>query len=155
MDKDLTKQQVFNRITRICATSEKSEAEAKVYLRKWNVPLKEIIPLINELKKENYINDQRLVKTYINEKIFRKSWGRWKVKQHLYQKGISKQLAEQELRKIDQLQYEKVLAKLIQAKNKSSIEDKAKIYRFCLQRGFESDLVLKYLGTSDDSDFFT
>ncbi|MDR1581864.1 MAG: RecX family transcriptional regulator [Prevotellaceae bacterium] len=130
-----------------CSTKEVCVSEAKIKMRKWNVPEADSDKIIALLIESGYINEERYAKAFANDKLILSKWGPQKVRQILKQRGIketliSKAIAEkntdQEATILD------VLSKRIKSfKQLSNEEIYAKLMRFGLSRGFDYSLLTK------------
>lgn len=101
---------------------------------------------IDFLKEYNYLNDEYYTKLFVKEKL--KSQGSNKIKYSLIQKGISKEIIEEELNNVDSENEKSIAIDLAQRKIvtiKKSESDKYKIsnklYRFLLSKGYGYDIV--------------
>jgi regulatory protein len=131
-----------------CSLKEVCISEAKVKMRKWNIPEADSDKIVSSLIESGYINEERYAKAFANDKLILDKWGPQKVRQALKQKGIketfiSKAISE---KNVDQ---ETVVSELLSKKIKSfkqltDSEIYAKLMRFGLSRGFDYSLVSKY-----------
>ena len=84
----LSKKEALLRLMKLCSHSEKSAFEIEKKLNAWGLQ-KEAQEIIDQLRKENFLSDERYVKAFIHDKIFLNKWGRLKVKYLLLKNGIS------------------------------------------------------------------
>jgi regulatory protein len=106
--------------------------------------------IISNLKKENFINDERYVNSYISEKFRINRWGKVKMKYYLKMKGLDEDLIKKGLDGMDQEEYRKVLINTLKekagkVKKKNKFEKMGQIIRFAQNRGFEPELIHRYL----------
>ncbi|GAA0075749.1 hypothetical protein UT300005_01270 [Clostridium sp. CTA-5] len=101
---------------------------------------------IDFLKEYNYLNDEYYTKLFVKEKL--KSQGSNKIKYSLMQKGISKEIIEEELNNVDRENEKSIAIDLAQRKIvtiRKSENDKYKIsnklYRFLLSKGYGYEVV--------------
>ncbi|MBN9293954.1 MAG: RecX family transcriptional regulator [Flavobacteriia bacterium] len=134
-------------IRRWCAQQERSSFEVTQKLVSWNIN-KSLIPnIIQELRNENFLNDERFAEDYARGKFRIKHWGKNKIRLSLLQKKISETLIDAAMKKIDQKEYMDTLYSLANKKavlfteDLSAFERKGKLYQFLLSKGFESHLV--------------
>ncbi len=133
----------------ICSKTEKSEFDAKQYLEKKEIFNDEIIEI---LKEDNYINNERYTECFINDKIKFNKWGKIKIYHILKQKGIAVSIINKKWELIDEELYLSNLKKIIKDKYKSiknknltKIVIRQKIINFCQSRGYEFELINKEL----------
>jgi regulatory protein len=134
-------------IQKWCALQERSSYEVTQKLILWNIDKKVIPQIINELREENFLNDERFAEDYARGKFRIKNWGKIKIRLSLQQKKVSSNYIDAALDKIDQEDYFKSLQHLANKKNDlitddlSAYDRKIKLYQFLLSKGFENKLV--------------
>jgi regulatory protein len=131
-----------------CSTKEVCVLEAKIKMRKWNVPEANSDKIILSLIESGYINEERYAKAFANDKLIIDKWGPQKVRQALKQKGINETLISKAISEKN-INQEIVISELLSKKVKSfnkldGSEIYAKLMRFGLSRGFDYPLVSKY-----------
>jgi len=145
-----------------CSSVELCKHDVLTRLDKFDLTQQEKFIVIDKLEKENFINDERYVKSYINDKIKFSKWGKIKIFYMLKQKGISAGLIEDCFEKIDIDLYKEIALSLLISKNNSikglgEMERRNKLYRFAQGRGFEnsviSECIKKITGKSNEEDY--
>ena len=124
----------------------KTEKEVKDKLKLKGYDDDSIENSIRFLKEYNFVNDGAYTKAFINDKL--KTMGSQKIKYSLIQKGIAKEVIEEELSDLDK-ENEKSVALNIAKKKLSAIKNKGndkykisgKLYRFLISKGYESDII--------------
>ena len=140
----------MKRAASFCAESERSVAEVERKLRKWSVDDDDIDSIIDRLKSEDFLNEERYCKAYINDRFRLNHWGKVKIRYELGKRDVDRQYIDAALADIDDDEYTEVLRKLIDDKLRT-IKDtdvysaKVKTLGYALRRGFESDIVSKIL----------
>ncbi len=140
----------MKRAASFCAESERSVVEVERRLRKWGVDDDDIDSIIDKLKSDDFVNDERYCKAYINDRFRLNHWGKVKIVYELKKRGLDKEYIDAAIDDIDDDEYTEVLRKLIDDKLRT-IKDtdvysaKVKILGYALRRGFESDIVSKIL----------
>lgn len=129
-----------------CSKSEKATGDVLQKLEQWGVPELLRDSVIEKLKEENFINDERFAAAFANDKFRFNKWGKVKIKYALKNKMVSEYAISEGLKCIDPLEYESVAIELIQSKiNKTNEPDayklKQKVLQFMASRGFESGMV--------------
>ncbi len=149
----MDKETIIKKITRWCAYQERSEYETVQKLISLGIDNKIIEQIIQYLKEENYLNEQRFVNTFINGKMHSKKWGIEKIRYYLKQKHhVDERLIHQAFGKIDNHAYLQRLEHII-LKKKQSIEKKVndryvlkkKIINFALSKGYNISEIIQVL----------
>lgn len=155
MKKDLSTSEALHKIAALCSTSEYCTNDIREKLRKWGIGESDIGPIIDRLISEKFIDDSRFCKGYINDKIRFGKWGKIKISYALRQKGIESGMIREALDGIDEKMYTALLSDVLQEKRKTiksgtEYEVQARLYRFAISRGFEPQLVLKFIKSADE-----
>lgn len=142
--------EIKQKIGRFCAFRERSPKEVQDKLASWNVPALEAEEVMRMLLEDNYLNEQRFANAFCHDKFEFNSWGKQKIKSHIYQHQLSVDVIEEALKRIDPDKYFERLQVLIQKKWDSlSVEDKQKrkqkVVAYAVSKGFEVDLIWKVL----------
>ena len=129
-----------------CSKKEISSREALKACSKFKLKIVEKNNLINELKKQNFINHERFSKAFVNDRFNFYRWGKNKIIHHLQQKGIEEFYIEMAIGSISDKLYYKVLSeeaikKYHLMKAPEDFQSKQKLMKFLYQKGFESELV--------------
>ena len=139
-----------NKAMALCSRREYCISEVMDKLHSWGTDADDNERIIELLKKENFINEERYALGFVKDKFNYNRWGRLKIKAHLRAKNIPAELIKQALDSIDNEIYMKVLGDLVSAhrrsvKAKNQYELKAKLLRYGLSKGFESSLLYDLL----------
>ena len=134
----------------LCARREYCISEVLAKLHSWGTDADDNIKIIELLKKDNYINEERYALGFVKDKFNYNKWGKLKITAHLRSKNISGELIKQALDSIDNETYKQTLVNLLAAhrrsvKAKNQYELKAKLLRYGLSKGFESGLLYDLL----------
>lgn len=139
-------QTALNKAASLCISSERSEYDIKEKLHKLAVEVSDIIKIIEQLKKDDFINEKRYCDAFVKDKFKFNRWGKTKIAFMLSQKGISNLLIESAIDNIDPDEYISVLTDILSKKHKT-IKDKdlyqtkAQLYNFAISRGFENEVI--------------
>src|SRR4051812_31912748 len=87
--KQLTKEQVIEKIKQFCVYQERNHNEVKLKLMSYGIKKQEVEEVICIVIENNYLNEERFARQFARGKFRMKSWGRVKIKYELKQKGIS------------------------------------------------------------------
>lgn len=139
--KTMTEQQALQKLTFICAQSEHCTHEMKEKMAKWQLPEEAQTRCLKYLVKEKYVDDERYARFFINDKMKYNRWGRRKIEQALWLKGIGRDIATPLLDEVEDEAYQEILLPMMKAKWKTikgrdEYERKMKLTRWALGRGY-------------------
>lgn len=159
MDKELTSQQVFQKLAALCARGEHCQHEMLEKMRLWGVDEPTQAEVMQRLVSERYVDDARYAAAFVHDKVCYNHWGRRKVEQALWQKHIDEQTAQAALDEIDDSEYADVLRPLLKQKRRSvtarnDYEQNMKLIKWALGRGFTMDVIRQCLTVESDEDEF-
>jgi regulatory protein len=138
-----------------CSRRELCKYDIRIRLEEWGIKSADIEKIINELVKENFINDERFASAFVRDKFTYNKWGKVKIASHLKAKQISGDILIKALNSIDNEVYIKFINELISirrksVKSKNKYDLKAKLLRYGLSKGFESQLLYDILNESEE-----
>ena len=141
---------LLSRAMALCAKSEHCEGEIQEKLRAWGATEADQASIMATLVEERYIDDERFSRAYIHDKLEYNHWGRKKIEQMLWAKGVDKAVFSPLLDAVDEEQWLSHLRPLIQQKRRSvkaanDYELTQKLLRFALGRGFTYDEAMKVI----------
>ena len=143
-------QETLSRLKNWCDRQERCHQEVRNKAFSWGYYYEDAEELIAQLIVANYLNEERFAQAYVSGKYRIKKWGRKKIIQELKQKQISDYCVKKGLEEIDEDEYLLHLEYWIDRKNtqwKSTkvFHRKGKIAQFCINKGYEPDLVWEAL----------
>lgn len=135
----------------LCARGEKCAFDIEQYLIKKGADKEQISQVIEYLLENNYINHNRYVHSFINDKINFAHWGKNKIITALILKKINRKLIDEVFDEFDEqlinqktfLEIDKKLKSLKNETDKQKL--KTKLLRFCFSRGFEINTCIEYI----------
>ncbi|HLN72749.1 MAG: regulatory protein RecX [Methylococcaceae bacterium] len=138
----------YLKATAICSRGETCSFDILEKLRKWGLEEAQAREVIDQLKAEKYIDDERFARAYVKDKFRFNHWGRQKIAYMLSSKRIGKEIQQAAFEEIEDESYSEELIKLIKSKEKSVKADdpfdkRNKLMRFAMARGFETDKIFK------------
>lgn len=139
---------LLEKARKYCAYQERSIFDVKQKLINWNVNEKIISDIILQLKKEDFINEDRFAAAFAIGKLRNNKWGRNKITHALMMKQIPDLTIQIALNSIDENEYIQTLKSVIAAKKtdeKDEFRRNNKIVRYAMQKGFQPELVWKVL----------
>ncbi|WP_420576667.1 regulatory protein RecX [Ekhidna sp.] len=134
------------RAGRFCAFRERSPNELFEKLQSWGLPEEQVAQVVAELSKEGFVDEQRFANAYCNDKFQFNSWGKQKIRAHIYPHKLSEEAITNALNRIDPKVYEGRLLELAKAKwvkleKEEFMKRKQKTVAYLAQKGFEMDLI--------------
>ena len=146
----LTPDQVLDKMAKYCAYQERCVKDVRDKLKTFDIPEEEKTKILDYLLDNRFVNDERFAKSFVRGKVNQSGWGMNKIRFHLIQKGIDKELIDEALRQTDEEVYRQRLIDILKTKSKvikadSDFEKKRKLAAYAMQKGFESNLVWEVL----------
>ena len=148
--KTKTAEQALNALMRLCSKAEKSSGDALRLMYTWGVPMAERQGVLQKLIELRFIDDARYAEAYTREKSAIAGWGARKIAQHLYQKGIAKEIVERTIATLEGGDQRAMLEKRLQRKLPSvkaanDYELRGKLLRYALGLGYDYDMVISVI----------
>ena len=146
----LTPDQVLDKMAKYCAYQERCVKDVREKLKTYDIPLEEKEKILDYLLDNRFVNDERFANSFVRGKVNQSGWGVNKIRFHLMQKGIAKELIEAALGQTDEEAYRQRLIEILKTKSKtvkadSDFEKKRKLAAYAMQKGFEGNLVWEVL----------
>lgn len=148
--KSKSAEQALNALMRLCSRAEKSSGDAMRLMYTWGVPQAERQGVLDKLIEMRFVDDMRYAEAYTREKSQIAGWGARKIAQHLYQKGISKDIVAKVLMLIEEdgareTLERRLLRKLPTIKAANDYDLRGKLLRYALGLGYDYDLVVEII----------
>ena len=139
----------------LCSRREYCISDIQAKLDIWGVSDIDCQKILNQLKKEDFINEERFARSFVKDKFTYNKWGRVKISVHLKAKKIPSDIIDKAFGTISDDSYKKMLDDLITShrrfiKAKNQYELKAKLLRYGLSKGFESSLLYEMLNDIEE-----
>lgn len=144
------KSDFLSRCMRYCSGAERCTQDVLKKLVSWEAPEDEYETILETLRKEKFLDDTRYANSFVADKWRLDQWGKVKIRNGLFQKGISETLIQNAIDTIDQDGYVAVLHNLLE-KKRASIKNEAmtsqmkKLLSFGSGRGFEEELIWQWM----------
>ena len=136
----MTATEILSKLERYCAYQDRCTQEVLTKLRSLQVEGKEAQQVLQLLKNDGFIDDERYVQSFIRGKVNTKQWGVQKIRLGLLQKGISKDLIDKYIKDINPQQYtdniQTAIRKWTQSHGSVTQENITKLYRHLMTKGF-------------------
>ena len=148
--KPLTPDQVLDKMAKYCAYQERCVKDVKDKLKTYDIPQESKDEILDYLLDNRFVNDARFARSFVRGKVNQSGWGMNKIRFHLMQKGIDKDMIDEALGQTDEEVYKQKLIDILKAKAKTmkaetDFERKRKLAAFAMQKGFEGSMVWEVL----------
>jgi len=149
--KKLTAEQALQRAKLYCAYQERCHAETKQKLYSFGLFKNDVDRIVSHLIEEDYLNEERFACAYARGKFRMKHWGRVKIVYELKQKNVGDYCIKKAMKEIEEEEYLKVLAKLVEEKLKelnreqNDLVRRKKVVDHLLQKGYERELIFSFI----------
>ena len=149
--KPLTPDQVLDKTAKYCAYQERCVKDVRDKLKSYDIPEEEKTKILEYLLDNRFVDDERFAKSFVRGKVNQSGWGVNKIRYHLIQKGIAKEIIDEAIGQTDEEAYRQRLIDILITKAKtvkaaSDFEKKRKLAAYAMQKGFEGNLVWEVLG---------
>jgi len=137
----------MQKMARYAAYQDRSRKELVQKLNQIGCPPENQEELLGALKDQGFWDEERFARTYVRGKFRQKGWGKMKIKQGLWAKGIDGELAELALsEEIAPQEYRMTLERELRKKMNlkgwpTAYDERQKIRNSMQQKGFEAGLV--------------
>ncbi|WP_394995261.1 regulatory protein RecX [Emticicia sp.] len=148
----IVRKDILVKAANFCAYQERTHAEVRERLQKWEVWGDDAEEIIAYLITENFLNEERFAKIFAGSKFRVKQWGRQKIKYELKARKLSEYCIKVGLAEIEDDDYIETLKTILDKKKhelrteKQSLILKQKLARYAIGKGFESALVWEMIG---------
>lgn len=142
--------EVFTRMVSLCSRSEQCTPEIRKKIKAAGLNDDAANKMIEKLIEERFIDDERYIRSYVSDKFKFNRWGKIKISYYLKMKGLPDELIRQGLEKIDEESYRDALIATMKekartVKKKNKYEKMGQVIRFTQNRGYEPELIHRYL----------
>ena len=146
--------QVLDKMAKYCAYQERCVKDVTDKLKTFEISEKDKDEILRYLIDNRFVDDERFAHAFVRGKINQSGWGLNKIRFHLVQKGIAKDIIDEALGQTDDETYRQRLIDILNAKAKtvkaaSDFEKKRKLAAYAMQKGFEGSLVWEVVKSLD------
>jgi regulatory protein len=146
----LTPDQVLDKMAKYCAYQERCVKDVRDKLKTFDIPQEEKVKILDYLLDNRFVDDERFAKSFVRGKVNQSGWGVNKIRFHLMQKGIAKDIIDEALGQTNEDLYRQRLIDILKTKSKTikaetDFEKKRKLAAYAMQKGFEASLVWEVL----------
>ncbi len=143
----LTAAEALARAAALCDKCEQCSPDIIKKLAAWGISTSDSAKIIERLKETRYLDDMRFARAYAHDKMAYSGWGRNKIIQGLWAKRLAREYIEASCDELDEEEYNDIALRVVRSKVRSlpgglsTYENRMKVMRFGVQRGFEARLV--------------
>ena len=146
MAQTLSPDQVLDKMAKYCAYQERSVKDVTDKLKTFEISETEREEIIHYLIDNKLVDNERFARAFVRGKINQSGWGLNKIRFHLIQKGVAKEIIDEALQCFDEEIYRQRLVDILKVKSKSvkaasDFEKNRKLAAYAIQKGFEARLV--------------
>lgn len=142
--KTVTPENAIVRLESQCARAEHCTGEIMAKLRTWGITGAEADRIVNHLTTNRFVDDLRFAKSFVRDRYRFAGYGRRKIALLLMTKHLERDIIDEAMDEIDEEVYGDILRHIIARKAKGLdlelFEDRNKLYRYIVGRGFETSL---------------
>ena len=140
---------ILEKMRSYCMYQERCIQEVKKKLTRLQVDPKTKSKIINHLIDDDYLNEVRFTKSFIQGKLRIKKWGRIKLNYELKIRGVKKLIIDEEINKISKGDYydyfNEFSIKKIKTLKGSKEQKKRSFINYFTYRGWENNLIYEKL----------
>jgi len=153
--KEISEQSALQRLAALCSRGEHSSGEMLEKMRRWGLSEEAQARIMERLLRDRYVDDERFAHAFVNDKVKYNKWGRRKIEQALWQKGVDEEIRRRVLDEVEEEDFLTELRDLLKAKSRSittknDYERNMKLMRFALGRGYSYEQIRRCITLPDD-----
>ena len=146
----MTYEQALHRLAAYCSRAERCIWDVCRKMDEWEITAEQQNKIIHQLRKENFLDEERYCKAFVSDKSRYNRWGVHKIRFELRRKRLPEALIGDALKNLDPEENRERLRQLIEQKRKSvkgknEWEIRQKLLRFAASRGFSQDEIERVL----------
>ncbi len=135
---------ILSKLEHYCAYQERSESEVRKKMGTFAVSVAMGDEIIRVLKDLDFLNEPRFAEAFIRSKV-KDHWGKLKIRQGLYAKGVPAEIINEQMEGIDEELYQAMMLETIEKwkqHNPGDADNKPKMIRYMLSKGFSMDEIM-------------
>ena len=137
-------EQVLHRLAAYCSRSERCVWDIRRKMNIWEIPSDQQNRIIQHLRKEKFVDEERYCKAFVHDKAKYNRWGIHKIRFELRKRQIPESLIQEALKNLNPEETRERLRILLEQKKKSvkgknEWEIRQKLLRFAASRGFSQE----------------
>lgn len=147
----MTPENLYRKVSSYCSSAECCPAEVAQWLWRHGIDAEDHSFIIEKLKADNFINEERFIHAFASDKLRFSGWGPFKIKQELLQRDLPEAAVERIVREVmdeedaPRLLREMLTKKLLSLVDPTPDEIQRKVITWAMNRGFDLDEILSIL----------
>ena len=147
----MTPENLYRKVSSYCSSAERCPAEVAQWLWRRGIDAEDHSFIIEKLKADNFINEERFIHAFASDKLRFSGWGPFKIKQELLQRDLPEGAVERIVREVmdeedaPHLLREMLTKKLLSLNDPTPDEIQRKVITWAMNRGFDLDEILSIL----------
>lgn len=142
---------ILSKIQGYCAYQERCVSEVAGKLKQWKVGPKRAEKIMEQLIREDYLNEERFARSFAGGKFRINHWGKTRIIHELERRQVPDLIIQIGLEEIGDEEYAETLKDLLQRKDREIREPdpfkrKQKLIAFGIQKGYHYGLVKQVVG---------
>lgn len=136
---NMDREEALKKLLHYCNYQDRCEKEVITKLNSLELDDSDKRFVLEFLREEGFVNDERYCRSYVKSKLNLKKWGINKIKVSLIAKGIDKEMIDNVLSDIDYDLYKEELVNLIRNKKiegSDPYKRRAKLIRYAISKGY-------------------
>lgn len=133
----------LEKMRRWCSKQERCTFEVRRKLQQANVSDTDQKKILDSLEQEGFLSNARFLESYVRTHAQYKRWGPLKIAAGLRAKGFSSNESTEAINDVSAGLFDAILSELVQKKESELLENRERVIRFLLSRGFRVDDILK------------
>lgn len=135
----MDREEALKKLLHYCNYQDRCEKEVITKLNSLELDDSDKRFVLEFLREEGFVNDERYCRSYVKSKLNLKKWGINKIKVSLIAKGVDKEMIDNVLSDIDYDLYKEELVNLIRNKKiegSDPYKRRAKLIRYAISKGY-------------------
>ena len=142
---------VLSKVRSFCDYQERCISEVMGKLKAWKVGQKHAEKIIEQLVREDYLNEERFARSFAGGKFRNNHWGKTKIVYELEKRQVPDLIIQIGLEEIDEEEYVETLKELLRRKSREiretdPLKRKQKLIAFGIQKGYHYGLLKQEVG---------
>lgn len=137
--KNMDREEALKKLLHYCNYQDRCEKEIVAKLNSFELEESDKRFVLEFLREEGFVNDERYCRSYVKSKLNLKKWGVNKIKLSLIAKGVCKEIIDAVLSEIDRDSYKEELVNLLRNKKieeSDPYKRRAKLIRYAMSKGY-------------------
>jgi regulatory protein len=156
MKPSYTPSEALSALMKLLSTREKCTREVQQLLDRWGVDKAEHKAIVEKLERDGFLDDSRYAGAFVRDKVRFDHWGLQKISYMLKMKGIPDKVIREATQGVHKVEYRSMVFKELEKKRKTCSgtprEIFARVARYGASRGYETALIMEFLGDSGEGD---